>query len=170
MTPVSASLAHIFVPYPGPVALFRTPALNPDPKKVIRAGKLSPFLAISFFPVDLQHVMVKRKPVFSMHLKVGTFFCRTAFVTPPKVDHLLTTNLNREKRPKKTQIFTEGAISTSRATRRSSSDTTYASPCISLHIRVYPMSIGPLVTEISARESTRAERFFAFFTIFAPRF
>ena len=42
MTPVSASLAHIFVPYPGPVALFRTPVLNPDPKKVIRAGKLSP--------------------------------------------------------------------------------------------------------------------------------
>ena len=39
---VSASLAHIFVPYPGPVALFRTPVLNPDPKKVIRAGKLSP--------------------------------------------------------------------------------------------------------------------------------
>ena len=36
-----------------------------------------------------------------MHLKVGTFFCRTAFVTPPKVDHLLTTNLNSEKRAKK---------------------------------------------------------------------
>ena len=28
--------------YPGPVALSRTPVLNPDPKKVIRAGKLSP--------------------------------------------------------------------------------------------------------------------------------
>ena len=33
MTPVSASLAHIFVPYPGPVALSRTPVLNPDPKE-----------------------------------------------------------------------------------------------------------------------------------------
>ena len=35
-----------------------------------------------------------------MHLEVGTFFCKTAFVTLPKVDHLLSTNLNREKRPK----------------------------------------------------------------------
>ena len=39
-----------------------------------------------------------------MHLKVGTFFCRIAFVTPPKVDHLLTTNLNSEKRPKNTNF------------------------------------------------------------------
>ena len=113
--------------------------------------------------------MVKRKHKFSTYLEVGTFFCKTAFVTHPYVEYILSTNLNREKR-QKPQIFTEGAISTARATRRSASGTTYASPCISLHIRVYPMSIGPLVTEISARESTRAERFFAFFTILAPRF
>ena len=62
------------------------------------------FLPISCFPIDLKHVMVKRKPVFSMHLKVGTFFCRTALATPPKVDHLLTTNLNSEKRPKNTNF------------------------------------------------------------------
>ena len=37
-------------------------------------------------------------------------------------------------------------------------------------IGVCRLSIGPLVTEISAWESTRAERFFAFFTNFAPRF
>ena len=67
------------------------------------------------------------------------------------------------KNVKKTQIFTEGAISTARVTCRSPSDTTYASPCISLRNRVCRMSIGPLVTEISAREATRAERFFAFF-------
>ena len=58
------------------------------------------FLPISCFPIDLQHVMAKRKPVFSMYLLAGTFFCKTAFVTPPKVDHILSTNLNREKRPK----------------------------------------------------------------------
>ena len=46
MAPVSASLSHIFVPYPGPVALSRTPVLNPDPKKVSRADKLSPLLLI----------------------------------------------------------------------------------------------------------------------------
>ena len=44
--------------------------------------------------------MAKRKPVFSMHLEVGTFFCKTAFVTPLEVDHLLSTSLNREKTPK----------------------------------------------------------------------
>ena len=44
--------------------------------------------------------IVKRKPLFSMYLEVGTFRYKTAFVTPPKVDHLLSTNLNREKRPK----------------------------------------------------------------------
>ena len=42
MALVSASLSHIFVPYPGPVALSRTPVLNPDPKNVSRTGKLSP--------------------------------------------------------------------------------------------------------------------------------
>ena len=113
--------------------------------------------------------MAKRKPVFWMHLEVGTFFCKTAFATPPKVDHLRSTNLNREKH-KKSQIFTEGAIGTARATRRSSRCMTYASPCIFLHIRVCRLLIGSLVTEILAREATRAERFFAFFTNFAPRF
>ena len=44
------------------------------------------FLPISCFSIDLKHVMVKRKPVFSMHLEVGTFSCKIAFVTPPKVD------------------------------------------------------------------------------------
>ena len=39
-----------------------------------------------------------------MHLEVGTFFCKTAFVTPLKVDYLLSTNLNREKRPKTTNF------------------------------------------------------------------
>ena len=48
--------------------------------------------------------MAKRKPVFSMHLEVGTFFCKPALVTPPKVDKLLSTNLNREKRPKTTNF------------------------------------------------------------------
>ena len=43
MVPISASLSHIFVPYPGPVALSRTPVLNPDPKKVSRAGEWSPY-------------------------------------------------------------------------------------------------------------------------------
>ena len=113
--------------------------------------------------------MVKRKPVFSMHLEVGT--------SPAKLrlSHLLksisfwaTTWI--VKNAQKPQTFTEGAISTARATRRSSSDTTYASPCIYLRIRVCHMSIGPLVAEISAWEPTRAERFFAFFTNFAPRF
>ena len=113
--------------------------------------------------------MTKRKPVFSMFLEAGTFFCKTAFVTPPKVDHLLSTNFNREKCPK-TQIFNEGAISTAHVTCRSPNDMAYASPCISLHICVCRLSIGPLVTEISAREATRADRFFAFFTNFAPRF
>ena len=28
--------------------------------------------------------MAKRKPVFSMYLEAGAFFCKTAFVTPPK--------------------------------------------------------------------------------------
>ena len=127
------------------------------------------FLSISCLPVDLQHAMAKRKPVFSMYLEAGTFFCKTAFVAPPEVDHLLSTNLNREK-CQKPQIFTEGAITTAHVTCRSLSDMSYASPCISLHIRVCRLSIGPLVTEISAREATRAERFFAFFTNFAPRF
>ena len=68
------------------------------------------------------------------------------------------------KNVQKPQIFTEGAISTARVTCRSPSDMAYASPCISLHIRVCRLSIGPLVTEISAREATRPERFFAFFT------
>ena len=67
------------------------------------------------------------------------------------------------KNVQKPQIFTEGAISTARVTCRSPSDMAYASPCISLDIRVCRLSIGPLVTEISAREATRAERFFAFF-------
>ena len=67
------------------------------------------------------------------------------------------------KNVQKTQIFTEGAIGTARATRRSSSDTAYARPCISLHIRVCRLSIGPLVAETSSREATRVERFFAFF-------
>ena len=80
------------------------------------------FYPIRCFLIDLQRVMVKRKSVFSMYLEVGTFFCKTAFVTPPTVDHLLSTNLNREK-CQKPQIFTEGAISTARATHRSSSDT-----------------------------------------------
>ena len=62
------------------------------------------FLSISDFPVDLQHVMAKRKPAFSMYLEAGTFLCKTAFVTPPKVDHLLSTNLNREKCPKTTNF------------------------------------------------------------------
>ena len=62
------------------------------------------FLSISCFPVDLQHVMAKRKPAFSMYLEAGTFLCKTMFVTPPKVDHLLSTNLNREKRPKTTNF------------------------------------------------------------------
>ena len=44
------------------------------------------FLSISFFPVDLQHAMAKTKPLFSMYLEAGTFFCKTALVTPPKVD------------------------------------------------------------------------------------
>ena len=74
------------------------------------------------------------------------------------------------KNVQKSQILTEGAISTARVTCRSPSDMAYASPCISLHIRVCRLSIGPLVTEISAREATRPERFFAFFTNFAPRF
>ena len=29
--------------------------------------------------------MAKTKPVFPMYLQVGTFFCKTALVTPPKV-------------------------------------------------------------------------------------
>ena len=62
------------------------------------------FLQISCFPIDLKHVIVKRKPVFLIHLEVGTFRCKTAFVTPPKVDHLLSTNSNREKRPKTTNF------------------------------------------------------------------
>ena len=107
--------------------------------------------------------MAKRKPVFSMHLEVGTFFCQTAFVTLLKVDHLLSTNLNREN-AQKPQIFTECAIGTARATRRSSSGTAYASPCISLHIRVCRLSIGPLVAETSSREATRVERFFSHFS------
>ena len=127
------------------------------------------FLSMSCFPVDLQHLMAKRKPVFSMYLEADTFLCKTAFIAPPKVDHLLSTNLNREK-CQKAQIFTEGAINTARITCHSPSDMAYASPCISLHIRVCRLSIGPLVTEISARKATRAERFFAFFTNFAPRF
>ena len=40
MAPVSAALS--LVPYPRPVALSRTPVLNPDPKKVSRADKFSP--------------------------------------------------------------------------------------------------------------------------------
>ena len=67
------------------------------------------------------------------------------------------------KNAQKPQFYTECAISTARATRRSSSDTAYASPCISPRIRVCRMSIGPLIAEISARKATRAERFFAFF-------
>ena len=74
------------------------------------------------------------------------------------------------KNAQKSQIFTEGAISTARATHRSSSDTAYASPGISLRNRVCRLSIGPLVAETSSRETTRVERFFAFFAIFAPRF
>ena len=128
------------------------------------------FLSISCFPVDLQHVMAKRKPAFSTYLEVGTFFCKTAFATPPKVDHLRSTNESIVKNVQKPQIFTEGAISTARATRRSPSGMTYVSPCISLHIRVCRLLIGSLVTEILAREAIRAERFFAFFTNFAPRF
>ena len=58
------------------------------------------FLPISYFPIDLKHVMVKRKSVFSMHLEVGTFSCKTAFVKWPCVEYILSTNLNREKRPK----------------------------------------------------------------------
>ena len=67
------------------------------------------------------------------------------------------------KNAQKPQIFTECAIGTARATRRSSSDTAYASPCISLHIRVCRLSIGPLVAETSSREATRVERFFRIF-------
>ena len=43
------------------------------------------FLSMSCFPVDLQHVMVKRKPVFSMHPEAGTFSCKTAFVKRPYI-------------------------------------------------------------------------------------
>ena len=51
-----------------------------------------------------------------MHLEVGTFRCKTAFLTP-KVDHLLGTNLNREKRPKTTTFLLEvpSALHVSRA-------------------------------------------------------
>ena len=128
------------------------------------------FLSISCFPVDLQHAMAKRKPVFSMYLEAGTFFCKTAFVTPLEVDHLLSTNLNREKYPKNHKFSLKVPSAHARVTCRSPGDMAYASPCISLHIRVCRLSIGPLVTEISAREATRAERSFAFFTNFAPRF
>ena len=38
MAPVSSSLSHIFVPHPGPVALFRTHVLYHNPKKVSRAA------------------------------------------------------------------------------------------------------------------------------------
>ena len=48
--------------------------------------------------------MAKRKAVFSMHLEVGTFSCKTAFVTPPCVEYILSTNLNREKRSKNRKL------------------------------------------------------------------
>ena len=63
------------------------------------------------------------------------------------------------KKVQKPQIFTEGAIGTARATCRSPSDMAYASPCISLHIRVCRLSIRPLVAETSSREATRVELF-----------
>lgn len=49
----------------------------------------------------------------------------------------------------------ESAPSIARDTRHSPNHYAFASPVHSLHIRVCPVSIGPLVVEISDREPTR---------------
>ena len=125
------------------------------------------FLSMSCFPVDLQHVMAKKRLRFRCILKPAHSYAKLRLSRLLKsITFWAPTWI--VKNVQKPQIFTEGAISTARVTCRSPSDMAYASPCISLHIRVCRLSIGPLVTEISAQEATRPERFFAFFTNFAP--